>query len=1715
MADKPAFKPPLNAPENIPLNAPGNASDDNRVHADLWPHPLTAEGRVPHITLPVSGPMSVAQALDRVWPDRGACPVAVTLDGAMLPQARWPVTRLTGGERLTLRARLEGGDDSNPLAVILTLATIAVGGWVGAAVTSSATAAGLSNAGLLGSLASAAVHAAGGLIINALVPVREPEGLDQSAPARTDYSLSGGSNRARPYEPLLLTFGRHRVFPDLGAKPWTEFEGDDQFLNMSLEFGLGNLHFEIADLRIGNQPLADFPGAAATILTGPDPAWPANVDTTQGAALEDTTPVIRRSSARTNRIDIDITGRLFGVNRESGNNYALARDVEISYRRIGVREDWTTRVETLAGSRTSPRDAIRRTIAINPGAEAEWEVRVRRLSAPSTEANEVDELAWTALRSFQPDTADYTGRTRVRLRLPASAQASGQLPAVHAVVEHHLPAASARHARPRATANPAWILLAFLRGGFIDSRLAWGLGLADARIDLDAIRAWAAWCEANSLTCNLVIDRKQASVDILRTICQCGRASMTWASGRLGVVWDDPATPVTALITPGNIVQGSLEITWSGTEPADEIAVRYIDPQADWQYQTLRRTMPGVTTPTRTATLTLSGVTDPEQAAVEANLQAARQLYHRRRISWEMEAEGMAIARGDVVRLTHSLIDGGITGRLADVLPADEETGQPHREGERWNLGHTFEIPEDQTWHAMLRLADGRLITRRITTDITADGTYIRPDTPLPQDWLAPETGPGDVIWRVYPGDAPPAPVRIVSFTPVSGSRIRLEAIDEVAEWHNAATADLTAPLPLPARQDAAVLAAHVTDRTRPDGSAEITLRLTVAGPWQGATIRARDSHGWRVVGDDALAATTYGWTTDDGPGSVIDIEITPGSRAAPVGPTFTTTHEIIGERTVPIAAPGNFRVELASDGSRRFDATPPPNKRVAGYQLRYRSADDGETRTEATWAALAPLVAGRITALPFETRLPPEGRWHFAIAAVDRDGVPGQPAFTGPVDLPEAVKLPATQYAFRATADETPPPRGWAGRNSDTNIPRGWSRTPVSLTDATPFQWITERKGRTGGGPWTRWSAPALWSTLGADGEPGEDGLDGAPGADGQDGADGQPGAKGDKGTPGRDGPGIEFIFRGTTTPVRPDTPHTTAAERRIDDHIPSGWSDDPADVTANLPCMWACQRKGSSGNWGAFSTPAQWARYSRDGTDGVPGEDGQDGAGVEMIFTRTATAQPPPPPGITGTGTQADPYVLTTPLNIQELDIHPLLRGIDPPGAPRTPTWFRFTAPEGRGGSWRIAIDGAPDNGADWDLAGGGVTAQSHNADEHIDITIAAGETFDFRTYFYNIGGRDNITGMTLTLTPPDGPATDPHANPADAADYVPENWSDNPVSVTEDEPWLWVARRRGAPGNWSAFSRPELWARYASDGDQGDPGRDGTDGTRGAGVYSRSVSARGWINTIANDATPGDNVTGDVVTLTDSAGGWAETRAWSGTQWTPVDHVINGNTVVPGTLLANAFAANQIEARHMRTDQAIITGGLQLGPNLITLSHLDENLLGDVAVGGRWQLAYGSNHPTGTHVRNLITPPRIDGGSDIVVRRDHAHEVMRYSLDLVLAFSYQRFPIYDREYESRTGFERITGYTDNSYSITLRVEILLDNTVITTRQVNYTGPVQASLIEAVLPAHLTPVGQQRRLSLRAGAAVEVTDGRRRTTVNKLEATFTLAARETRPFA
>ena len=192
---------------------------------------------------------------------RGA--VVVSIDGYRVPREMWKHCRPRAGKLIHVQAIVQkGGGGKNPIASILSIALMVVAPYAATALLG-AEAAGAAVIGsiTMGQIVGGAISLVGGMLINSLFPPPKPQlsqAQGQGFAESPTYSLSGGGNRARPYEPMPVIMGNHRVFPDAGAKTYTEFEGEDQYLYQVFDFGYNDV--ALSEFRIGQTPISNYDG---------------------------------------------------------------------------------------------------------------------------------------------------------------------------------------------------------------------------------------------------------------------------------------------------------------------------------------------------------------------------------------------------------------------------------------------------------------------------------------------------------------------------------------------------------------------------------------------------------------------------------------------------------------------------------------------------------------------------------------------------------------------------------------------------------------------------------------------------------------------------------------------------------------------------------------------------------------------------------------------------------------------------------------------------------------------------------------------------------------------------------------------------------------------------------------------------------------------------------------------------------------------------------------------------------------------------------------------------------------------------------------------------------------------------------------------------------------------------------------------------------------
>ncbi|MBN9477363.1 MAG: hypothetical protein ABS43_03545 [Bordetella sp. SCN 67-23] len=615
-------------------------------------------------------------------------------------------------------------------------------------------------------------------------------------------------------------------------------------------FSVGFGDLEVTNLRIGATTIDQYsawsrhdsfvpPGQYdRTRLTGyTTDGWvgddfPTNVQVAEGGKLEQHEGVDnegwierRSSGAGCNYVQFDIAGRLF---RSAGGGIeTLTCDFGAQFRQVGA-ADWTDfpfPVSVSSGSTTPVRQTFRHFLPES----AHYDVRVRRTTPDPTEANDISELELSRIKFFRIDPSLYPGQRRVALLIRASGQLSGRLDRLSAFVRaKHWIWDSAAPWTPGVfpddaaapwtwghTTNPAWLFLYYARGGFLNSTVTpgylgggqgwldrpdptngarlFGAGLSNNRIDYAAIVAWGHFCQANNLECRMVITEQMSTGEILDIIAGAGRASKTWATGKLGVVWEAPGQPTVGSFGMGNIIAGSFQISYDTDESIDEYVLGFTNSDTDYSADTVYAAVPGVPQPVNQKSSNAQYAMPASQAQRQLNLAAASKCFHRRRIIWQSGWEAALVQRGDVVALAHDLTQWAHSGRLVALVA---EEGLIRRvslscsvENSTGNARFYIWVRRpNNTWLSVeCTPPAGRSHDLDVVSEWPVDDAPGVLDMTLASKNLAstfPKSVPED--WTLFAGPTatPGKRVRIMGMEPAERGRVRFTARDEYDEYY-------------------------------------------------------------------------------------------------------------------------------------------------------------------------------------------------------------------------------------------------------------------------------------------------------------------------------------------------------------------------------------------------------------------------------------------------------------------------------------------------------------------------------------------------------------------------------------------------------------------------------------------------------------------------------------------------------------------------------------------------------------------------------------------------------------------------------------------------------------------------------------------------------------------------------------------------------------------
>ena len=633
--------------------------------------------------------LTIMQIVTRMYEVSGTHPacryydVLVEIDGVPVPRSRWDVIPPADAHVL-IHAHVHGGRGKNPLRTILTILVVVVaaaatwyaggaGGWgtAGALGLKGAAAAGY------GAVVGAAVSTAGMLLVDAIAPIRQPSQKSRSYSDSDTYFIQGARNQIKPYDPVPVILGRHKMVPPLGTKPYTELLGNDEYLRMLFVWGYGPLKIE--NIRIGDTPIENYEGVEIETVEGREGDPPLtlmpDVVETEGIGIElvhADGPITRTAKAGAKELSVDILfpHGLLLINKK-GKRYAVTVSVSVEYREIGAATWTAAHTFTVTDKTTS---AIRRGFRWKVNAAKQYEIRLNRITRDIADDHYLDTVTWSVMRSFigtKPVPFPHP-LAMTAIRIKATDQLQGIIDNLSGIVSSYAPVwdkITGKWSGEAVTSNPAALFRLVLTSN-ANARKRSSLQIND-----DNLGEFYEFCEAGGYKFNMVRDFQASVWDTLGDIAAAARAAPCLPDGKWGVTMDDADKPVVQHISPRNSWGFQAEKTLYHHPHA--FRVRFNNELDEWNTDERIVYDDGYSAVNATLfeAIEFPGITCPDLAWKFGRYHIAQARLRPETYSVYMDYEHLVCRRGSKVRISHDVpLWGSGYGRVKSITTDGDNT---------------------------------------------------------------------------------------------------------------------------------------------------------------------------------------------------------------------------------------------------------------------------------------------------------------------------------------------------------------------------------------------------------------------------------------------------------------------------------------------------------------------------------------------------------------------------------------------------------------------------------------------------------------------------------------------------------------------------------------------------------------------------------------------------------------------------------------------------------------------------------------------------------------------------------------------------------------------------------------------------------------------------------------------------------------------------------
>lgn len=579
------------------------------------------------------------------------------------------------------------------------------------------------------------------------------------------------------------------------------------------------------------------------------------------------TPVVR-SLNNTNLSAARVTVSVPQLTYQDPNTGDISgTSVEIAIDRQTAGGGWQEVVhDTISGKTTS---RYQRSYRIDLPAPGPWDIRVRRITADSTQSNLQNKTFWdsyteiidaklrypnTALVAIQIDAAQFQRIPRrgyeikgLRVRVPVNYDTATR--SYTGVWDGTWKIAW--------TDNPAWCFYDLLTS----ERYGLGAYIEEAQVDKWALYEIARYCDElvpdgfggvePRCTCNLYLQTRQEAFTVLQQMASIFHGMVWWSQGALTAVSDKPADPV-ALFTAANVIDGAFSYSGSSAKARHTVAlVAWNDPN-DMYRQKIEyvEDRDGIARyGVQETEIVAIGCTSRGQAHRVGRWLLYTERMETETVTFRCGLDGVYLYPGAVIQVQDAFRAGQrFGGRVVSATTTSVTLDAP------------VTIEADKSYQLSVVLSDGTVETRAVTTGAGQQATL----TVSPAFSGAPQQ---QAIWVLAASDLTPTTWRVVSVREVEpGHIVEVTALAHRPDKYAAIEQDVVLePLPVTSLTTAAPPAPgnlRMTESLYLVGPGIVGARATVS--WNAVPQAARYELSWRALGGGNPGTATVQAPTHD-----------------------------------------------------------------------------------------------------------------------------------------------------------------------------------------------------------------------------------------------------------------------------------------------------------------------------------------------------------------------------------------------------------------------------------------------------------------------------------------------------------------------------------------------------------------------------------------------------------------------------------------------------------------------------------------------------------------------------------------------------------------------------------------------------------------------------------------------------------------------------------